>query len=84
MQYLVTIGILLIMLGFLALFAGILISAISGTESSRAEVKGAGIIFIGPIPIAFGTDKQSLIVVSILMAFLMIVAYFVFRGGALR
>ena len=74
MQYLVTIGVLLIAVGFLLVFAGV-----AGSGSAKAEVKGAGIIFIGPIPIAFGTDRNSLLVVSAIMIVLMTAAYFIFR-----
>ena len=59
------IGFLLIILGFvLALIAMILLVV----RSSRglAPGRGAGLILIGPIPIVFGTDRQSVKVVMVL------------------
>ena len=47
----VTIGILLIFAGAIIL----LISAIQGTDIKSG---GGAVIFIGPIPIALGTDKK--------------------------
>jgi uncharacterized protein (TIGR00304 family) len=76
MHYLVTTGILLIAVGFLLVFAGV-----AGSANAKTNVKGAGIIFIGPIPIALGTDRNSLILVSLIMAALMAAAYLIFRRG---
>jgi len=59
------IGLLLIVVGFvLALVAMILLVA----RSSRGpgQTRGAGLLLIGPIPIVFGTDRQSVKVVMIL------------------
>lgn len=69
-------GIFLIVMGFIVLMAGILLSGIS----EHTDVKGGGIIFIGPIPIAFGTDRNSLLIVSLLMIVLMIIVYLMFRS----
>ncbi len=75
-QCLVTIGILLILIGFIALTTGILLSS---TTSDQSSLKGGAIIFIGPIPIAFGTDRNSLLIVSLLMMVLMVIAYFLLK-----
>lgn len=72
MQPPITIGILLMLIGFAVLVAGILLSG-------QSEVKGGAIIFIGPIPIAFGTDRNSLLSISILMMVLMLIAYLFLR-----
>ena len=69
------IGILIISIGFIVLVAGILLSGIPG----KSEVKGGAVIFIGPVPLAFGTDRNSLLIVSVLMIVLMLVAYMLFR-----
>jgi uncharacterized protein (TIGR00304 family) len=57
---LVFIGIGIILVGFLVVF---LATAMSGRSSSeegerRTEVRGGGIIMIGPIPIIFGSDAK--------------------------
>jgi uncharacterized protein (TIGR00304 family) len=58
-------GVLLIIVGFvLALVAMILLAARSSRGSG--QTRGAGLILVGPIPIVFGTDRQSVKVVMIL------------------
>lgn len=64
-----TIGIALIILGFLVLMIGALLNAGEG------EVKGGGVILIGPIPIGFGTDRTSMIIILILAVILMLITY---------
>jgi len=78
MQQLVTAGILLILVGVIMFIAGLTLSVLEQGKG-KTEVKGGAIIFIGPIPIALGTDKNSIIIISILMIILMIIAYFLFR-----
>jgi uncharacterized protein (TIGR00304 family) len=52
------IGLLLALAGFaiaiLAIFAAILRSA-----RGKGQVRGGGVVMIGPVPIVFGTDKES-------------------------
>jgi len=69
-------GVSLILIGILLLGVGILISATSG--NSKSDIRGGAVIFIGPIPIAFGTDRESLMTLSILMLIMMVVFYFLF------
>lgn len=51
--------------GFLLTVTGIIIIAVAGllillsSTKRRAQTRGAGVIIIGPIPIVFGTDKES-------------------------
>jgi uncharacterized protein (TIGR00304 family) len=53
-------------LGFALIFAGILIVLVAfivffvSSAKGKAKMKGGGAIIIGPIPIIFGTDKESL------------------------
>ncbi len=75
MNYL-TIGIILIILGFIIIVIGTLLNAGGGD----GEVKGGGVILIGPIPVAFGTDKRSIIIVLILAIILMLITYAVTRN----
>ena len=55
-------------LAILAIFVAILKSA-SGT----GQVRGGGVIMIGPVPIVFGTDKKSARMLVLLGIVLMIV-----------
>jgi uncharacterized protein (TIGR00304 family) len=66
-------GFLLIIFGFaLALIATILLIVRSPRESGSG--RGAGLVLIGPIPIVFGTDKQSMKIVMILAIILILLA----------
>ncbi|MGA2766937.1 MAG: DUF131 domain-containing protein [Candidatus Bathyarchaeia archaeon] len=59
-------------LGTTLAFAGILIIIVAtalivlSKNRKKGNVKGAGAIIIGPIPIVFGTDKESLKTVLLL------------------
>ncbi|WP_321419109.1 DUF131 domain-containing protein [uncultured Methanomethylovorans sp.] len=46
---------------------------------TRTEVRGGGIIMIGPIPIILGTDSKSTQVVILLAIVLMLITFFFFR-----
>ena len=77
-------------LGFALIFAGILIILIavvllfvSGVRE-EGKVKGGGAIIIGPFPIIFGTDKESIktvlllsITLAILLAIVTVIFYLV-------
>jgi len=91
MGLLVTIGIGLIILGFLSIAFGLMssslanekmeqkcISARDTKERPETKVKGGGVIFIGPIPIIFGSDKRYAII-AILLAIMLMVLAIVFR-----
>jgi len=72
----IAIGIALIFIGFILVTAGIFFS------TSAGEVHGGGIIMIGPIPIVFGTDRESatlLIVLAIILIVVSLIALFLAR-----
>ena len=52
-----TLGIALFVAGIVVIITAIIIA--SSDNSKKGKVKGAGVILIGPIPIIFGTDKNS-------------------------
>ena len=75
------IGFGLTVIGLLVAFAAIILMFTSGKKGD-SRVRGGGILFIGPIPIIFGTDRESakiiilLAIASIAMiAILMILPY---------
>lgn len=83
-QLLFNIGIILVLAGFIVTFAAILLLFFKTLQGG--EVRGGGAVIIGPFPIVFGTDKESvrillllsialIVLVSIAMAF----SYYVFR-----
>lgn len=55
-------GVLLVALGLLLIG----FSVVQAKGPARAEAKAGGIIMIGPIPIAFGTDEQALFLAVVL------------------
>lgn len=68
-------GIVAIFIGFILVFVG---SAVQSTSTKSSDVKTGGVILIGPIPIIFGNDKNTIITTVILAIILMIIAYFLF------
>lgn len=66
------VGFMLIILGIIILLGGFFYSIYK--SDYEKEVKGGGIIMIGPFPIIFGSDTESLKFVSILAIILMIVS----------
>jgi len=74
---LLTIGALLIFLGFVIAVSAILLTILRQPKGRR-EIKGGGVIFIGPIPIIFGTDKKMIGValVSALIILLIAVSFY--------
>ena len=78
------------LLGFALVVVGLLVVVVSLIFMSRrrspserkTDVRGAGVIMIGPIPIIFGTDKKSVKEVLLLaltltvMVFIIIVVYY--------
>ncbi|MBI3023660.1 MAG: TIGR00304 family protein [Thaumarchaeota archaeon] len=77
---LVTLGVVVIVLGFLIIFLTTLISARSrrrdGGEGGT-ELKGGGVVMIGPIPIIFGTDPKWTSI-AIVLAIILVVLSFIF------
>jgi len=75
------IGFGLTLVGLLVAFVAIILMITSGRKGER-QVRGGGVLFIGPIPIIFGTDNQSVKVIMLLViasigmiAILMILPY---------
>lgn len=77
-------GITLIFTGILVILVAIMVLFFSSIGGKR-KVKGGGAIIIGPFPIIFGTDKESIktvlllsIALTILLAIVTVVFYLVF------
>lgn len=76
-------GVTLLFLGFILIIVGMLLMFYHAwkeakgaeVEEGRTEVKGGGIILIGPIPIVFGTDFGSLKFILVMAAILIIVLF---------
>ncbi|MCE4608597.1 MAG: DUF131 domain-containing protein [Caldisphaeraceae archaeon] len=76
-----TIGIALIIIGFIIIFAFSIYSAAKSSTESKSEV--GGVIMIGPIPIIFGSSWKaatlaiilSIVLIAIAIVFLMMGRY---------
>jgi uncharacterized protein (TIGR00304 family) len=60
------VGLALVVAGIVIIALALILASIRGTGKGRANVKSAGVIMIGPIPIVFGTDKKSIKTVLLL------------------
>ncbi len=81
-----TLGIVIIFIGFILIFAGMLCMFYQAWEEAAKQhpppqnseehgVRGGGIVMIGPFPIIFGTDATSVKVLMILAIVLMLIAF---------
>jgi len=84
-QLLVSIGMILILAGFIIIFLAIVLMFFMNIRD-KGKFKGGGAVIIGPFPIIFGTDKESVktllllaVILIILMLFVMVFYYYVFR-----
>jgi len=69
------IGVILVLAGFFVMLVATVLLFFTALKR-KAKVKGGGVIIIGPFPIIFGTDKESvkiLLVLSIILVALMLV-----------
>jgi len=78
-------------LGIALIFAGILITLIAvillfvSNVREKRKVKGGGAIIIGPFPIIFGTDKESIktvLLLSIMLTILLAIVTVIFYLGS--
>ena len=70
-----SLGLLVILAGFVVVF----IAVLGSSESRGDKVGGAGVIMIGPIPLIFGSDLKWASV-AIALAIVLIVVAFVLYG----
>jgi len=71
-------GLLLILAGFALIFAGVVVSvAGSLLGEGNAEAEAGGVVFIGPIPVVFGTSR-GVVWIALAIAVLMLVFFLVF------
>lgn len=69
-------NVLLLAAGIFLLVLGLLMLIASGA-GGRGEVKGGGVILIGPIPIVFGGSSLKLLI-AFLIIFMVIIALLMF------
>jgi uncharacterized protein (TIGR00304 family) len=78
-------GIALVFAGMLVILVAIVLLFISSVKG-EGKVRGGGAVIIGPFPIIFGTDKESVktvlllsIILVILLAVVTVLFYLMFR-----
>jgi uncharacterized protein (TIGR00304 family) len=59
------VGAILLFIGFVTAFAAVILLAFTAMRG-KGKVKGGGAVIIGPFPIIFGTDKESVKVLLLL------------------
>jgi len=70
------VGVSLIFVGFAIALIAVLWLVFSSVKSGKGKVKGGGAIIIGPVPIIFGTDKESvrlILILSIILVVLLLI-----------
>jgi len=64
-QSLFNVGAILLFIGFVITFAAVVLLAFTAMRG-KGKVRGGGAVIIGPFPIIFGTDKESVKVILLL------------------
>ncbi|MBS7649177.1 MAG: DUF131 domain-containing protein [Candidatus Bathyarchaeia archaeon] len=70
------VGWALIIFGAMLSFIAAIIMFLKGIRNRRVRgIRGGCLVMLGPIPIIFGTDRESIMILIILSIVLMIVAF---------
>jgi uncharacterized protein (TIGR00304 family) len=67
-----SLGLVLVIMGFVLAFVAVILLALRG-RGTGGQTKGAGILLIGPIPIVFGSDRDSVRTLMILAIVLIVI-----------
>ena len=67
----------LLVLGFILMFAGIIILIAASALQGNMDISSGGIVFIGPIPIIFGVGPNAYLAI-LLAAILTIIGFIMF------
>jgi uncharacterized protein (TIGR00304 family) len=81
MLSLVILGALVIIAGILVIFLATIFASRSKGDEKEVEVKGGGVIMIGPIPIIFGTDPKWTVAAIVLAIVLVVLSLFLGRAS---
>lgn len=77
------IGMMLFLAGFVIIFVATVL-LIFATAKGKAKIRGGGVLIIGPFPIVFGTDKESvktllllsIVLIALVLAVMIFYYYF--------
>jgi uncharacterized protein (TIGR00304 family) len=78
-QLLFSVGAILLFIGFVITFVAVILLAFTSMRG-KGKVRGGGAVIIGPFPIIFGTDKESvkvllLLSIALITIMLIVVAF---------
>ncbi|MEM2102093.1 MAG: DUF131 domain-containing protein [Candidatus Bathyarchaeia archaeon] len=80
-----TVGFLLVVAGVVITFLATVLLALQAAKTKeKPKTRGGGVIVLGPFPIVFGTDKETvkiLLALSIILTVLAIVLTLISRGS---
>lgn len=73
---------LFLILGFILVFAGVIIVLVAAALSGGGSASFGGVIFIGPFPIVIGAGPEASLMVlfGIILAVLSVIVFLVMRG----
>ncbi len=70
-QLMFNIGLTLVIMGFGVVFIAVMFMVFTAAKA-KGKVKGGGVVVIGPFPIIFGTDKESVKIILVLAIVLIV------------
>lgn len=70
------IGFALVIFGFILAFVAVILFAVR-SRGGGTKTRGAGILLVGPVPIIFGTDRES-VKVLVVLAIILIAVVLIF------
>ncbi|MEM1620072.1 MAG: DUF131 domain-containing protein [Fervidicoccaceae archaeon] len=82
---LLSVGLLLVLLGVVVLIAGSLALTFKTLREGGGEVETGGIIFVGPIPIVWGTTRKialSMLLLALVLTAALALVYLLLARGA--
>lgn len=74
----------LVIIAFLLIIAGLIILSLSSKQPGERNVRGGGVLIIGPIPIIFGTDQgvaKGLALLAIILTIVVTMAFLLLRAA---
>jgi uncharacterized protein (TIGR00304 family) len=74
-------GFALILIGIFIILMAVLLLLFSGARG-KGKIRGGGVVIVGPVPVVFGTDRESLrtvLLLSIVLTVTVIVAIVIFH-----
>jgi uncharacterized protein (TIGR00304 family) len=68
-----------LLIGIAMIFVGMLI-VIASVAKSSTNVKAGGVLVVGPVPVVFGTDKET-VLLAVVAAIIIMVLSVIFLSG---